>query len=62
MHAEAKAADQTDWRQIVALYEELMRITSSPIVALNHAAAVAMAEGCEKGLALIDAIGAGGAL
>ena len=62
VHAEAKAADQTDWRQIVALYEELMRITSSPIVALNHAAAVAMAEGFEKGLALIDAIGAGGAL
>ena len=62
VHAEARAADQTDWRQIVALYEELMRITSSPIVALNHAAAVAMADGCEKGLALIDAIGAGGAL
>jgi len=62
VHAEARAADQTDWRQIVALYEELMRITSSPIVALNHAAAVAMADGCEKGLALIYAIGAGGAL
>ena len=62
VHAEARAADQTDWRQIVALYEELMRITSSPIVALNHAAAVAMADGCEKGLALIDAICAGGAL
>jgi len=62
VHSEARAADQTDWRQIVALYEELMRITSSPIVALNHAAAVAMADGCEKGLALIDAIGAGGAL
>lgn len=62
VHAEAKAADQTDWRQIVALYQELMRITSSPIVALNHAAAVAMAEGFEQGLALIDAIGAGGAL
>ena len=62
VHAEAKAADETDWRQIVALYEELMRITSSPIVALNHAAAVAMAEGFERGLALIDAIGADGAL
>ena len=62
VHAETKAADQTDWRQIVALYEELMRITSSPIVALNHAAAVAMAEGFERGLALIDAIGEGGAL
>lgn len=62
VHAEAKAADQTDWRQIVALYEELMRITSSPIVALNHAAAVAMADGFERGLALIDAVGADGAL
>ena len=55
VHAEAKTAHETDWRQIVALYEELMRITSSPIVALNHAAAVAMAEGFEKGLSLIDA-------
>jgi len=49
VHAEAKTADETDWRQIVALYEELMHITSSPIVALNHAAAVAMSEGFEKG-------------
>ena len=62
VHAEAKTADETDWRQIVALYEELMRITSSPIVALNHAAAVAMAEGFERGLALIEAVGADGAL
>ena len=54
VHAEARAADQTDWRQIVALYKELMRINSSPIVALNHAAAVAMSEGFEKGLSLID--------
>jgi RNA polymerase sigma-70 factor (ECF subfamily) len=59
VHAEAKTADETDWRQIVALYEELMRITSSPIVALNHAAAVAMANGFERGLALIDAVGDG---
>ena len=62
VHAEAKTAAETDWRQIVALYEELMRITSSPIVALNHAAAVAMSEGFERGLALIKAVGAGGAL
>lgn len=62
VHAEAKTATETDWRQIVALYEELMRITASPIVALNHAAAVAMAEGVERGLALIDAIGGEGAL
>ena len=62
VHAEAKTADETEWRQIVALYEELMRISSSPIVALNHAAAVAMAEGFERGLGLIDAVAAGGAL
>jgi RNA polymerase sigma-70 factor (ECF subfamily) len=57
VHAEAQTADQTDWRQIVALYEELMRITSSPIVALNHAAAVAMGESLERGLSLIEAAG-----
>jgi RNA polymerase sigma-70 factor (ECF subfamily) len=57
VHAEAETADQTDWRQIVALYEELMRITSSPIVALNHAAAVAMGESLERGLSLIEAAG-----
>jgi RNA polymerase sigma-70 factor (ECF subfamily) len=62
MHAEARTASETDWRQIVALYEELMRITSSPIVALNHAAAVAMAQGFERGLSLIEAAGANGAL
>ena len=62
VHAEAETAGQTDWRQIVALYEELMRITASPIVALNHAAAVAMAYGFERGLNLIEAAGANGAL
>jgi RNA polymerase sigma-70 factor, ECF subfamily len=62
VHAEAGTADKTDWRQIVALYQELMRITSSPIVALNHAAAVAMAEGFERGLKLIEAADANGAL
>jgi RNA polymerase sigma-70 factor (ECF subfamily) len=62
VHAEAVSADETDWPQIVALYEELMRITSSPIVALNHAAAVAMSEGFEKGLSAVEAAGAGGVL
>jgi RNA polymerase sigma-70 factor (ECF subfamily) len=62
VHAEAKSADETDWPQIVALYEELMRITSSPIVALNHAAAVAMSEGFEEGLSLVESAGSGGAL
>jgi len=59
VHAEAQTAEETDWTQIVALYEELMRINSSPIVALNHAAAVAISEGPEKGLSLIDEANSG---
>jgi RNA polymerase sigma-70 factor (ECF subfamily) len=62
VHAEANTADETDWRQIVVLYEELLRITASPIVALNHAAAVAMADGFEQGLSFIEAADANGAL
>jgi RNA polymerase sigma-70 factor, ECF subfamily len=62
VHVEAKGAGETDWPQIVALYKELMRINSSPVVALNHAAAVAMSEGFEKGLGLIDEAGADGKL
>ena len=62
VHAEAKTASETDWPQIVALYKELIRINSSPIVALNHAAAVAMSEGFEKGLSLIEEVGAVGKL
>jgi len=54
VHAEAETAKETDWLQIVALYQELMRINSSPIVALNHAVAVAMTGEVTKGLALID--------
>ena len=46
----------------MALYEELMRVTSSPVVALNHAAAVAMSEGPEAGLRLIDSDAARAAL
>ena len=59
VHAEARTADETDWPQIVALYKELMGINPSPIVALNHAAAVAMSEGVEKGLTLVEEAGAG---
>jgi len=54
VHAEAPSVAETDWRQIVALYRELMLINSSPVVALNHAAAVAMYEGLESGLRLIE--------
>ena len=62
VHAEAATAGETDWPQIVALYKELMRINPSPIVALNHAAAAAMSDGCERGLALVEAAGASGKL
>lgn len=62
VHAEAKAAAETDWSQIVVLYKELMRINRSPVVALNHAAAVAMSEGFEKGLILIEEVGTAGEL
>lgn len=62
VHCETQTTAETDWRQIAALYEELMRISSSPVVALNHAAAVAMAAGAGEGLRLIDAIGSAGKL
>ena len=62
VHAEARTADETDWRQIVALYEELLRTTSSPVVALNYAAAVAMSAGLEKGLTLVELANGSGAL
>lgn len=54
LHAQAPRPQDTDWEQIVALYRALMRLTSSPVVALNHAVAVAMAEGPRHGLALLE--------
>ena len=54
LHAEAPTAEATDWPQIAALYELLAQASPSPVVELNRAAAVAMAEGPERGLALID--------
>jgi len=62
VHAEARASEQTDWRQIAALYQVLLRLNPSPIVALNHAVAVAMSEGIETGLALLDRLDASGDL
>ncbi|MCF8209211.1 MAG: RNA polymerase sigma factor [Rhodoferax sp.] len=56
VHAEAPHADQTDWGQIVGLYDELLRIQPTPVVALNRAVAVAMHAGCEQGIALVDDI------
>jgi RNA polymerase sigma-70 factor (ECF subfamily) len=56
VHAEASSARSTDWPQIVGLYDVLLRTDPSPVVELNRAAAVAMRDGPEAGLALIDAI------
>jgi len=56
VHAEARDARSTDWRQIVGLYDVLLRTDPSPVVELNRAAAVAMSEGPAAGLALIDSI------
>ncbi|WP_350448978.1 RNA polymerase sigma factor [Paracidobacterium acidisoli] len=54
VHAESSSADSTDWRQIKLLYDRLLRIHPSPVVELNRAVAVAMCEGPEQGLRLID--------
>ncbi len=56
VHAEAETVARTDWRQIVALYEQLLRIQPSPVVQLNRAVAIAMCDGPEAGLAHIDAV------
>ena len=62
VHAEAESAAATDWRQIVAIYDQLVRIQPSPVVRLNRAVAIAMRDGPEAGLAQIDAILADGDL
>jgi RNA polymerase sigma-70 factor, ECF subfamily len=62
VHAEAAHADETDWAQIVGLYDVLARADPSPVVELNRAVAVAMRDGPLPGLALIDAILARGDL
>jgi RNA polymerase sigma-70 factor, ECF subfamily len=58
LHAEARSPEQTDWREISALYRELAKINGSPIVRLNWAVAIAMGDGLDKGLAIIDEIAA----
>ncbi|HEY3633458.1 MAG TPA: DUF6596 domain-containing protein [Caldimonas sp.] len=54
VHAEAASADATDWPQIVGLYDALLRVEPSPVIALNRAVAVAMRDGPDAGLALIE--------
>jgi RNA polymerase sigma-70 factor (ECF subfamily) len=62
VHAEARSAAHTDWNEIVGLYDLLLRITPSPIVALNRSVAVAMRDGPETGLADLEQLLAGGEL
>ena len=62
VHCQAARAEETDWPEIVRLYDRLERIQPSPVVSLNRAAAIAMAEGPQPALALIDALLAGGDL
>jgi RNA polymerase sigma-70 factor, ECF subfamily len=62
LHCQAATAAETDWPQIVRLYDVLERVQPSPIVSLNRAVAVAMVEGPGPALALIDELGAGGDL
>ncbi|MGH7838416.1 MAG: RNA polymerase sigma factor, partial [Candidatus Binataceae bacterium] len=62
LHGAAKTPEETDWKQIAALYGELARFEPTCVIALNRAVAVAMSEGFEKGLALIDELGSSGEL
>jgi RNA polymerase sigma-70 factor, ECF subfamily len=62
MHALAATAAETDWQQIARLYERLLAIDSSPVIALNHAVAVALSSGLDEGLRRIDEVNAAGDL
>jgi RNA polymerase sigma-70 factor (ECF subfamily) len=62
VHAQAPSVEETDWPQIVSLYDELLRVWPAPVAALNRAVAVAMADGPAAGLAEVEAIERGGEL
>ena len=62
IHARARTAEETDWAGIEGLYRHLMRVAPSPVVALNHAVAVAMSRGLEYGLGLLERLAADGEL
>jgi RNA polymerase sigma-70 factor (ECF subfamily) len=62
LHAEARTAAETDWNQISELYERLLEMHPSPVIALNHAVAIAMSTRLEDGLRRIDALGDSGEL
>jgi RNA polymerase sigma-70 factor (ECF subfamily) len=54
VHSDARSGSETDWPQVVALYDQLLALAPSPVVALNRAVAVAEVEGAEHGLRLVD--------
>jgi RNA polymerase sigma-70 factor, ECF subfamily len=62
LHAQAPSVEETDWPQILALYDELLRVWPAPVAALNRAVAVAMVDGPAAGLAEVEAIERGGEL
>jgi RNA polymerase sigma-70 factor (ECF subfamily) len=62
LHAAAATPEQTDWRQIALLYRRLLEFMNTPVVALNHAIAVAMSDGLAEGLARMDELGVSGEL
>lgn len=62
LHARAPSFRETDWPQIAGLYEVLLRISPSPVIELNHAAAVSMVDGPARALALVDALQSRGGL
>ncbi|WOH79802.1 RNA polymerase sigma factor [Bradyrhizobium sp. BEA-2-5] len=62
LHARAASFEETDWPQIAGLYEVLLRINPSPVIELNHAAAVSMVDGPARALDLVDALDARGTL
>ena len=62
LHGEAATPADTDWRQIAALYGVLLRVQPTPVVELNRAVAIAMAEGPEHGLRIVDRLEASGSL
>jgi RNA polymerase sigma-70 factor (ECF subfamily) len=62
VHANAASSEATDWTEIAALYRELITILPTPVIALNRAVAIAMSDGWNKGLSLIDELGTSGEL
>src|SRR5256886_15704431 len=59
VHSDARSAANTDWRQVVQLYEQLLALSPTPVVALNRAVAVAEVDGAAAALELVDALDLG---